>query len=62
MVICSKFIPIWCSDISLNEVGLATFCETNINLFMFLEQYDLPFNPTDIYLFKVKSRNTILIC
>ena len=59
----SQFISTRCNDELLNEIGLATFIMKQIYRFMCFQNIMTCLSrPTDKYLFKVKSRNIILIC
>ena len=59
----SNIISIRCNDKSLNEIGLATFITIQISRFLFFQNVMTCLSYTaDKCFFKVKSRNTILIC
>ena len=51
------------NDDNTNEIGFATFLTKQIDRFMCFQSIMTSLLlPTDKYLFKVKSRNTIFIC
>ena len=56
-------ISIRCNNKSLNEMGLATFIEKQMYHFLCFQYIMTCLSyPTDKYLFKVNSRNTIFMC
>ena len=59
----SLFTSNRCNDKLLNEIGLAMFIMKQIYRFLcFQNIMTYLSHPTDKDLFKVKSRNTVLIC